>query len=110
MKFLRRKSFQRSAANFLHWWIIKIARIAEFTTPKFFTCDDFFHFPGLNWSLKDVKHTILTLQKQLIFNKYFSFYTHFAGGGKELKNAYFYPGIERNPHFFETKYLFRPLK
>ena len=97
MKFLRRKSFQRPAANFLHWRITKIARIAEFTTSKFFTFNDLFHFPGLNWSLKEVKHTILSLQKQLIFNKYFSIYTHFAGGGKELKNAYFYPGTEQNP-------------
>ena len=71
MKFSRRKSFQRPAANFLHWRIIKIARINEFTTSKFFTFNDFFHFPGLNWSLKDVKHTILSLQKPLIFNKYF---------------------------------------
>ena len=28
-----------------------------------------FHFLGLNWSLKDVKHTILVVQKQLISNK-----------------------------------------
>jgi len=44
--------------------------IAEFTTLKFFTFNDFFHFADLNWSLKDVKHTIMSLQKQLIFNKY----------------------------------------
>ena len=44
--------------------------------------------------------TIFSLQKQLIFNKYFSIYTHFAGGGKGLKNAYFYPGTEQNPRFF----------
>ena len=95
MKFLRRKSLQRPAANFLHWRVVKIARIAEFTTSKLFTFNDFFHFPGLNWSLKGVKHTIFSLQKQLIFNKYFLIYTHFAGGGKGLKNAYFYPGTEQ---------------
>ena len=100
IKFLRRKSIQRPAANFLLWSIVKIARIAEFTTSKLFTFNDFFHFSGLNWSLKDVKHTIFSLQKQLKFNKYFSIYTHFAGGGKGLKNAHFYPGTEQNPHFF----------
>ena len=88
MKFLRRKSFQRPAANFLHWRITKIAPIAEFSTSKFFTINDLIHFPGLNSSLKEVKHIILSLQKQLIFNKYFSIYTHFAEGGKELKNAF----------------------
>ena len=30
--------------------IVKIEHIAEFTTSKFFTFNDFFHFPGLNWS------------------------------------------------------------
>ena len=98
MKFFGRKSLQRPAANFSHWRIVNIARIAEFTTSKFFTFNDFLHLPGLNWSLKDVKRTILSLQKQLIFNKYFSIYTHFAGSGKGLKNAYFYPGTEQNPH------------
>ena len=57
----------------------------------FVTFNDSFHFAGLNWTLKDVKHTILSLQKQLTFKKYFAFQTHFATGGKELKNAYFYP-------------------
>ena len=93
----------RSSARrpfFLIWRIVKIARIAELTTSKFFTFNDFFHLAGLNWSLKDVKHAILSLQKQLIFNKYFLIYTHFAEGGKGLKNAYFYPGTEQNPHFF----------
>ena len=92
------------------WRRVKIEHIAEFTTSKVFTFNDFFNFPGLNWSLKDVKPTILSLQKQLIFNKYFSIYTHLAVGGKGLENAYFYPGTEQNPHFFSTKYLFRPMK
>ena len=75
-------------------------RIAEFTTWKFFIFNGFFHFPGLNWSLKDVKHAILRFQRQLIFNKYFLIYTHFAEGRKGLKNVYFYPGTEENPDFF----------
>ena len=110
IRFSGRKLLQRPAANFLQWRRVKIEHIAEFTTSKFFTFNDFFHFSGLNWSLNDVKHTILSLQKQLIFNKYFSIYTHFAVGGKGLKNAYFYPGTEQNPHFFLTKYQFRPMK
>ena len=52
---------------------VKIARIAEFTTSNFFTFNDFFHFQGLDGFFKDVKHTILILQKQLIFNKLFRF-------------------------------------
>ena len=56
--------------------------IAEFTTSKFCTFNDFFHFLGLNWFLNDVKHTILVLQKQLISTKTVSIYTHFAVGGK----------------------------
>ena len=43
---------------------IKIAQIAEFTSSKSCTFNNFFHFLGLNWSLNDVKHTILVLQKQ----------------------------------------------
>ena len=43
---------------------IKIAQIAEFTTSKSCTFNNFFHFLRLNWSLHDVKHTILVLQKQ----------------------------------------------
>jgi len=37
-------------------------RIAEFTTLKFLTFKDFFHFLGLNWSLKECKcfHIIQT--------------------------------------------------
>ena len=45
----------------------------EFTTSKFCTFNDFFHFLGLNWSLNDVKHTIVVLQKQLMSTKYFLF-------------------------------------
>ena len=77
-----------------------MAHIAEATTSKVFAFNDFFHLSGLNWSLNDVKHTILSLQKQLTFNKYFSIYTYFAVGGKGLKNAYFCRGTEQNPHFF----------
>ena len=44
--------------------------IAEFTTSKFCTFNDFFHFLGLNWSLNDVKHTIVVFQKQLISTKH----------------------------------------
>ena len=101
--FLGWKSAQRLAANFLQWQRVKIDHIAVFTTSKFFTFSDFFHFPGLNWSLKDVKHTVLSLQKQRIFIKYFLVCTHFAVGWKGLKNACFYPGTEQNPHFFQTK-------
>ena len=72
--------------------------IAEFTTSKFCTFNDFFHFLGLNWSLNDVKHTILVLQKQLMSTKYFLIYTHFAVGGKGLKNAYFHSSTVQNPH------------
>ena len=79
------KSFQRPEANFLHWRITKIAPIAEFTTSKFFSFKDLIHFPGLNLSLKEVKHTILSLQKQLIFHKYFSIYTHLLEVGKSSK-------------------------
>ena len=60
----------------------------------------FFHFLGLNWSLNDVKDTILVLQKQLMSTKYFLIYTHFAVGGKGLKNAYFHPSTVQNPHMF----------
>ena len=53
----------------------KIAHIAEFTTSKFCAFNDCFHFLGLNWSLNDVKHTILVLQKQLMSTKYILIYT-----------------------------------
>ena len=77
-----------------------MVHIAEFTTSKFCTFNDFIHFLGLNWSLNDVKHTILVLQKQLMSTKYFLIYTHFAVGGKGLKNAYFHPSTVQNPHTF----------
>ena len=73
----------------------------------FFTFNDSFHFPGLNWSLKNVKHTILSLQKQLTFNKYFSFYTHFAGGGKELKMHIFIPALNEIPTSSKQNIYFR---
>ena len=70
----------------------------------------FFHFLGLNWSLNDVKDTILVLQKQLMSTKYFLIYTHFDVGGKELKDAYFHPSTVQNPHIFWKKCLFKPTK
>ena len=73
----------------MQWRRVKIAHIAEFTTSRFFTFNDFFHFPGLNWSLQSVKHIILILQRQLIFNKYLSIYTHFAVAVKGLKKCIF---------------------
>ena len=78
---MRRKSFQRPAADFFHRRITKIARTVEVNYLFFF------HLPGLNWSLKDVKHTILSLQKQLIFN----------GGGKELKMHIFILALSKIP-------------
>ena len=77
-----------------------MAQIAEFTTSKFCTFNDFFfHFLGLNWSLNDVKHTILVLQKQLISTKKFFICTHFAVGGKGAQNAYFHPStVQKFPH------------
>ena len=51
-------------------------------------------------TLNDVKHTILALEKQLMSTKYFLIYTHFAVGGKGLKNAYFHPSTVQNPHMF----------
>ena len=89
---------------------VKIAHIVEFATSKFFTLNDFFHFQGLNWSLNDVEHTNLVLQKQLISTKYFLIYTHFALGGKGLRNAYFHPSSMQNPQIFQTTYFFRPTK
>ena len=76
---------------------VKIAHIVEFATSKFFTLNDFFYFLGLNWSLNDVKHTNLVLQKQLISTKYFLIYTHFAVGGKGLDNTYFHPSLCKIP-------------
>ena len=48
-----------------------MVHIAEFTASKFGTFNAFFHCLGLNWSLNDVKHTIVALQKQLMSTKYF---------------------------------------
>ena len=87
-------------AKFLQWQRVKIAHIVEFATSKFITLNDFFHFLGLNWSLNDVKHTILVLQKQLISTKKFLIYTHFAVGGKGAQNAYFHPSTVQNSHIF----------
>ena len=91
---------KRLVAKFLQWQRVEIARIAEFTTSNVFIFNDFFHFLGLNWSLNDVKHTILVLQKQLISTKYFLIYTHFAVSGKGLKNAYFHLCTVQNSHIF----------
>ena len=96
MKFFGRKT----AAKFLQWQRVTIARIAEFTTSNFFSFNDFFHFLGLNWSLKDIKDTNLVLQKWLVSTKYFLIYTHFAVGGKGLKNEYFHPSTVQNSHIF----------
>ena len=60
----------------------------------------FFHFLGSNWSLHDVKETILVLQKQLISTKTVLIYTHFAVGGKGAQNAYFQLSTVQNPHIF----------
>ena len=65
-------------AKFLRWQGVKIALIVEFTNSTFCTFNDFFHFPGLNWSLKHVKYKKAT---------HCFIYTHFAVGGKGLKNA-----------------------
>ena len=67
---------------------------------KYFTLNDFFFTPRIELVLKDVKHTNLVLQKQLISTKHFLIYTHFAVGGKGLKNAYFHPSTVQNPHMF----------
>ena len=87
-KFSGGKSLQRPSAKFFAVTKIKIARIAEFTTSKFFTFNGSFHFIGLNWFLKCAKHTILVLQKQLICTKYFLIYTHFAVGLKCIFSSY----------------------
>ena len=44
------------AAKYLQRQRVKIAHIVEFTTSKFCTFNDFFHFLGLSWSLNDVKN------------------------------------------------------
>ena len=77
---------------------------------KVFHLQWFFSLPKFKLVLKRCKGHNFEPSKQLIFNKYFSIYTHFAVGGKGIKNAYFYPGTEQNPHFFLTKYQFGPMK
>ena len=71
IKFFGRKISSARGGRILQWQGVKIAHIAEFTTSKFCTFNDFFHFLGLNWSFKHVKYTILVLQKQLESTKYF---------------------------------------
>ena len=52
-----------------------MAYSAEFTTSKFSSLSTifFYHFPGLNWPLKDVKHLILVLQDSRCFIILFSY-------------------------------------
>ena len=45
----------------------------------------------------------MVLQKQLMSAKYFWIYTHFAVGGKGLKNAYFHPSTPSKQNVFSDQ-------